>query len=80
MYASAQTLDFLAMTKNAYFPNWKLAVSHPGFPDGYCTKPIMILMKVDARGKVKSRREGAKTIDIHPAPNFLSALFRPLCS
>ncbi|SPF36256.1 hypothetical protein SBDP1_1470001 [Syntrophobacter sp. SbD1] len=23
-YASAQTLDFLAMTKNASFPNWKL--------------------------------------------------------
>jgi hypothetical protein len=35
MYASAQTLDFLAMAKNAFFPNWKLLVSHPGFPDGY---------------------------------------------
>src|SRR5208283_4809466 len=54
MYASAQTLVFLApfgaalgnpemtgrqtvraMSKNAFFPNWKLLVSHPGFPDGY---------------------------------------------
>ena len=34
VYASAQTLDFLAMAKNAFFPNWKLLVSHPGFPDG----------------------------------------------
>ncbi|MGO9020953.1 MAG: hypothetical protein ACLQVJ_21630 [Syntrophobacteraceae bacterium] len=24
-----------AMAKNAFFPNWKLLVSHPGFPDGY---------------------------------------------
>jgi len=35
MYASAQTLDFLARAKNAFFPNWKLFASHPGFPDGY---------------------------------------------
>jgi len=54
MYASAQTIDFLAplgaalgnpemtgrqtvraMAKNAFFPNWKLLVSLPGFPDGY---------------------------------------------
>ena len=27
MYASAQTLDFLARAKNAYFPNWKPLVS-----------------------------------------------------
>ncbi|MGO9020679.1 MAG: DNA-processing protein DprA [Syntrophobacteraceae bacterium] len=35
MYASAQPLDFLARTKNASFPNPKLLVSHPGFPDGH---------------------------------------------
>ncbi len=28
MYASVQTLDFLAMAKNAFFPNWKLLVSY----------------------------------------------------
>ncbi|MGO9017185.1 MAG: hypothetical protein ACLQVJ_02430 [Syntrophobacteraceae bacterium] len=52
MYASAQTIDFLApfgaalgnpemaghqtvraMAENAFFPNWKLLLSHPGFPD-----------------------------------------------
>jgi len=33
-YASAQSLDFLAMTKKPSFPNWKPAVSHPEFPDG----------------------------------------------
>jgi hypothetical protein len=34
MYASAQSLDFLAMTKNCSFPNRKQIVSHPEFPDG----------------------------------------------
>ena len=34
MYASAQSLDFLAWTKNPSFPNRKLLVSHPEFPDG----------------------------------------------
>jgi hypothetical protein len=24
-----------ATAKNAFFPNWKFLVSHPGFPDGY---------------------------------------------
>ncbi len=35
MYASAQALDFLAKTKNASFPNRKLLVIHPEFPDGH---------------------------------------------
>ena len=34
MYASAQSLDFLARTKNPSFPNQKPLVSHPEFPDG----------------------------------------------
>jgi hypothetical protein len=34
MYASAQSLDFLAMTKNCSFPKRKQVVSHPEFPDG----------------------------------------------
>ena len=34
MYASAQSLDFLARTKNPSFPNRKPTVSHPEFPDG----------------------------------------------
>jgi hypothetical protein len=34
MYASAQPLDFLVRTKNPSFPNRKLVVSHPEFPDG----------------------------------------------
>jgi hypothetical protein len=34
MYASAQSLDFLAMTKNCSFPNRKQLISHPEFPDG----------------------------------------------
>jgi hypothetical protein len=34
MYASAQSLDFLAWTKNHSFPDRKLLVSHPEFPDG----------------------------------------------
>jgi hypothetical protein len=34
MYASAQSLDFLAWTKNPSFPDRKLLVSHPEFPDG----------------------------------------------
>src|SRR5262245_19720958 len=34
MYASEQSLDFLARTKKSSFPNWKLIVSHPEFPDG----------------------------------------------
>jgi hypothetical protein len=34
MYASAQSLDFFARTKNPSFPNWKPEVSHPEFPDG----------------------------------------------
>jgi apolipoprotein N-acyltransferase len=38
MYASAQPLDFLARTKNPSFPNWKLIVSHPEFPDGHYLK------------------------------------------
>jgi hypothetical protein len=33
LYASAQSLDFLAMTKNSSFPNWKRVVLHPVFPD-----------------------------------------------
>jgi hypothetical protein len=33
LYASAQSLDFLAMTKNSSFPNWKRLVLHPVFPD-----------------------------------------------
>jgi hypothetical protein len=33
MYASAQPLDFLARTENASFPNRKLQVPHPVFPD-----------------------------------------------
>jgi len=35
MYASAQSLDFLATTKKSSFPNWKPLVSHPDFPDGH---------------------------------------------
>jgi hypothetical protein len=35
MYASAQSLDFLARTKNPSFPYWKPVVSHPEFPDGH---------------------------------------------
>jgi len=35
MYASAQALDFLAITKNPSFPDRKLQVSHPVFPDGH---------------------------------------------
>jgi hypothetical protein len=31
MYASAQSLDFLARTKKSSFPNWKRIVSHPDF-------------------------------------------------
>jgi hypothetical protein len=34
MYASAQSLDFLAWTKNSFFPKRKPIVSHPEFPDG----------------------------------------------
>ena len=34
MYASAQSLNFLAWTKNYSFPDRKLLVSHPEFPDG----------------------------------------------
>jgi hypothetical protein len=33
MNASAQTLDFQAMTKNASFADRKLHESHPEFPD-----------------------------------------------
>jgi hypothetical protein len=33
-YASAQSLDFLARTKNPLFPIRKPVVSHPEFPDG----------------------------------------------
>jgi hypothetical protein len=33
MYASAQSLDFLAWTKKPSFPNRKLIVSNPVFPD-----------------------------------------------
>jgi hypothetical protein len=40
MYASAQSLDFLAWTKNPSFPNRKLLVSHPVFPD---EKPLRFL-------------------------------------
>lgn len=32
MYASEQTLDFLARRKNLRFPNRKQTVSHPAFP------------------------------------------------
>src|SRR5208283_1134385 len=65
MYASAQTLVFLApfgaalgnpemtgrqtvraMSKNAFFPNWKLLVSHPGFPDGYELESVRISLPV----------------------------------
>ena len=65
MYASAQTLDFLApfgaapgnpemtgrqtvraMAKNAFFPNWKLLVSHPGFPDGNELESVRISLPV----------------------------------
>jgi len=34
MYASAQPLDFLAMTENASFSNRKQPAFHPEFPDG----------------------------------------------
>ena len=34
-YTSTQSLDFLARTKNPSFPNRKLLVSHPEFPDGH---------------------------------------------
>jgi hypothetical protein len=34
MYASAQSLDFLAWTKNPSFPDRKPIVFHPEFPDG----------------------------------------------
>ncbi|RII27521.1 MAG: hypothetical protein CXR30_15565 [Geobacter sp.] len=34
MYASAQSLDFLARRKNPRSPNRKPTVSHPEFPDG----------------------------------------------
>ena len=34
MYASAQPLDFLGMTENAYFSNRKQPAFHPEFPDG----------------------------------------------
>jgi len=34
MYASAQSLDFLARRKNPRFPKRKPTVSHPVFPDG----------------------------------------------
>ena len=44
MYASAQALDFLARTKNTSFPNRKLLVSHPVFPDGH--KIVQFLSKI----------------------------------
>jgi len=34
VYASAQTLNFLARRKNLRFPIWKPTVSRPEFPDG----------------------------------------------
>jgi hypothetical protein len=34
MYASAQSLDFLARAKNPRSPNRKPIISHPDFPDG----------------------------------------------
>ena len=43
MYASAQSLDFLAMTKNCSLPNRKQIVSHPVFPDGnYLNVALML--------------------------------------
>jgi hypothetical protein len=35
MYASAQALYFLARTKNTSFPNRKLLISYPEFPEGH---------------------------------------------
>jgi hypothetical protein len=37
-YASAQSLDFLARTKNSSFPNWKPIASYSVFPDGHQLK------------------------------------------
>jgi large subunit ribosomal protein L27 len=34
MYASAQSLDFLARTKNPRFPHQKQVLYHPEMPDG----------------------------------------------
>jgi hypothetical protein len=34
VYASAQDLDFLDLTKNSSLPNQKLVRVHPEFPDG----------------------------------------------
>jgi hypothetical protein len=46
MYASAQPFDFLAWTKKPAFPNRKLFVSHPEFPDGNYTNEIVIYEKI----------------------------------
>jgi hypothetical protein len=41
MYASAQSLDFLAWTKKHSFPNWKPIVSHPETPDEKLIPPFL---------------------------------------
>jgi cytosine/adenosine deaminase-related metal-dependent hydrolase len=41
MYASAQSLDFLATTKNPAFPTRKLAGVHPEFPDEHYLETVL---------------------------------------
>jgi hypothetical protein len=53
MYASARSIDFLARTKNPRFPNRKLKVSHPEFPDGnyLVQKPLRRAIDFTLRGE-----------------------------
>jgi hypothetical protein len=49
MYASAQSLDYLCLTKNCSFPNQKLASVHPVFPDEHessCKLEVSLLEPV----------------------------------
>jgi hypothetical protein len=54
MYASAQSLDFLAWTKKPFFSNRKPIVSHPEFPDGNYL--IVCYLETQKAGNALSRK------------------------
>ena len=84
MYASAQSLDFLARRKNPRLPNRKPIVSHPEFPDGNqivsIRKPAVSYPELpDHAALTEQELDGTKLavpnfFSSHTPPKFFSAI------
>jgi hypothetical protein len=66
-----------APAKNAFFPNWKLLASHPGFPDGhYASKERQIFLQSRDCSDIRTSKVELKTRNpyLKPGRSVVSSL------